>query len=82
MILAPGPYLYWQGNPEIISSFNKMGAKNVPVVEENHVHEEGVLMEFEVLHSSYLYSHSLIKNHLSHMGSKVIPNIFMDILNI
>ena len=81
-IPTPGPQLYWQGHPELISSFNKMGTNNVPVVKENHVHEEGVLMEFEVLHPSYLCSHDLIVDHLSNVGSKFIPHVCMDILDI
>ena len=59
-----------------------MGANNVSVEKENHVHEEGVLMELEILHPSYLCSHDLVVDHLINMGSEVIPNICMDIVDI
>ena len=59
-----------------------MGANNVFVEKNNHVHEEGVLMELEIVHPSYLCSHNLIVDHLSNVGRKVIPHICMDILDI
>ena len=82
MILAPIPQLYWKWHPELISSFKKMGPNDVFIVEQDHMHKEGVLMELKILHSSNLCIHYLIMDHLSHMGSKVIPNVCMDILNI
>ena len=59
-----------------------MGPNNVSIEKENHVHEEGVVVELEILHPSYLCNHDLIVDHLSNMGSKVIPHVCMDILDI
>ena len=82
IIPTPGPKLHWQGNLELISSFKKMGANNIFVEKESHLHEEGVLVEHEILHPSYLCNHDLIMNHLNNVGSKVIPHICMEILDI
>ena len=46
------------------------------------MHKEGVLMELKMLHSSNVCSHYLIVNHFNNVGSKVIPYISMDILDI
>ena len=59
-----------------------MGAKNVFVEKENHVHEKGVLMELKILHPFYLSSHDLVVDHLNNVGYEVIPHVCMDILDI
>ena len=59
-----------------------MWANNVSIEKENHVYEEGVLVELEILHPSYLCNQDLIVDHLNNMGSKVIPHVCIDILNI
>ena len=59
-----------------------MGPDNILVVEQNHVHQEGILLESKVLDSFNLCNHYLIMNHINNVGSKVIPNITMDILDI
>ena len=82
MILAPSPLLYWQWHPKLISSFYKMGPNNVFIVKQDHMYQEGILMELKILHSSNLCNHYLIMNHFNNVGSKVIPHISVDILDV
>ena len=59
-----------------------MGPNDFSIVKQDQMHQEGVLMELEILNPSNLCCHYFIVNHLNNVGRKFIPYISMDILDI